>query len=71
MAVADRNGLLIAVAIADGSRGEAGLIEETLEGRFTKRSPKRLIGDKAYDSTKLEAAREAKRIELSLLILRT
>jgi len=71
MAVADGNGLPIAVAIADGSRGEASLVEETLESRFTRRTPQRLIGDKAYDSTTLERALKAKRIELISPQIRT
>jgi transposase len=71
MAVADGNGFPIAVAIADGTRGEAGLVEETLDQRFTKRCPKRLIGDKAYDSTKLEATLKTRRIELISPQIRT
>ena len=53
------------------SRGEASLVEETLESRFTRRTPQRLIGDKAYDSTKLEGALKAKRIELISPQIRT
>lgn len=64
MAVADASGLPIAVSIADGPRHETRLVEETLEARFVRRLPKRLIGDKAYDSAILEAQLAKHRIEL-------
>lgn len=55
MAVADRHGLPIAVGIACGQRGETTLVVDTLRQRFLKALPKRLIGDKAYDSDPLDA----------------
>jgi len=55
MAVADRNGLPIAVGIASGQRHETQLVCETLDARFIDELPERLIGDKAYDSDKLDA----------------
>ena len=55
MAVADRNGLPIAIGIAPGQRGEAKLVTDTLRGRFLKVLPRRLIGDMAYDSDPLDA----------------
>ena len=55
MAVADRHGLPIAIGIASGERHEAPLVVETLEARFVKALPERLIGDRAYDSEKLDA----------------
>ena len=64
MAVADRHGLPIAVGIASGQRGEVRLVEETLEQRFTKKLPTRLIGDMAYDSNGLDAVLLKKGIEL-------
>lgn len=55
MAVADRNGLPIAVGIASGQRHETKLVLETLRARFLKPLPQRLIGDRAYDSNGLDA----------------
>lgn len=54
MAVADRNGLPIAIRIASGQRHEVPLVLDTLRARFVKPLPERLIGDKAYDSDKLD-----------------
>ncbi len=55
MAVADRNGLPIATGIASGQRHEVPLAQDTLRARFVKALPDRLIGDRAYDSDKLDA----------------
>lgn len=55
MAVADRSGLPIAVGIECGQRNEGKLVIPTLRRRFLKELPKRLIGDKAYDSDPLDA----------------
>lgn len=55
MAVADRHGLPIACGIASGPRHEAKLVVDTLKARFVDELPLRLIGDKAYDSNKLDA----------------
>ncbi len=55
MAVADRNGLPIAVGIASGERAECQLVVDTLAARFVKPLPERLIGDMAYDSDPLDA----------------
>lgn len=64
MAVADGNGLPIAVGIASGERGEVTLVEDTLEQRFIDDLPDRLIGDAAYDSDKLDSALEELGIEM-------
>jgi transposase len=64
MAIADRRGLPVSATIASGQRHEVALVEGTLEARFTKRKPKRLIGDRAYDSAKLEATLAQKGVEL-------
>lgn len=53
MAIADRNGLPIAVHVAEASPHEVTLVEETLEELITDETPERLIGDKAYDSDEL------------------
>ena len=64
MAIADRNGLPISATIASGERNEVRLVEQTLEDRFTEAKPERLVGDRAYDSAKLEAQLEEEGIEL-------
>jgi transposase len=55
MAVADRHGLPIAIGIASGQRHETKLVIPTLRARFLKQLPERLIGDRAYDSSPLDA----------------
>jgi len=54
MAVADRHGLPVAIHIASASPHEVTLVPDTIEGRFVADTPDRLIGDKAYDSDKLD-----------------
>ena len=64
MAVADRHGLPIAVGIASGERHETKLVVETLRSRFLKQLPKRLIGDRAYDSDGLDSQLKSMGIEM-------
>ena len=55
MAVADRNGLPIAARIASGERHETQLAKQTQLDPFVPARPSLVIGDKAYDSDKLDA----------------
>lgn len=64
MAVADRHGFPIAVWIAAGQRGETKLVRDTLRARFLTQLPKRLIGDRAYDSDGLDAELKKMGIEM-------
>lgn len=64
MAVADGNGLPIAVGIASGERGEVSLVHEVLEQKFVDELPVNLIGDAAYDSNKLDAELKEKGVEM-------
>jgi transposase len=64
MAVADRHGLPIAVGIASGQRHETKLVLETLDARFVKDLPEKLIGDRAYDSDGLDAQLAARGVEM-------
>ena len=64
MAVADRSGLPLAVHTAGASPHEVILVEETLKAGFNQQKPKRLIGDRAYDSDPLDAQLEAQGIEM-------
>jgi transposase len=54
MAVADRSGLPLAIHVGSASPAEVTLVEAVLEERVTIDAPKRLIGDKAYDSDGLD-----------------
>ena len=64
MAVADGNGLPIAVGIASGERAEVSLVHEVLDQKFVEDIPANLIGDAAYDSTKLDAELAEKGVEM-------
>ncbi len=54
MAIAERHGLPVALWVGSASPHEFTLVYKTLHHRFTRRYPKRLIGDKAYDSNPLD-----------------
>jgi len=64
MAVADRSGLPLSIHAASASPHEVTLVESTLRARFVEEKPERLIGDKAYDSDKLDALLKAEGVEL-------
>jgi len=64
MAVADRHGLPIAVGIACGQRHETKLVLDTLDARFVKDLPQKLIGDRAYDSDGLDAQLAERGVEM-------
>ena len=64
MAIADRSGLPISATIASGERHEVRLVADAIEQRFTKAKPEKIIGDRAYDSAKLEEELAAQDIEL-------
>ena len=64
MAIADRTGLPVAIHVSSATPNEVTLVERTLEARFTTAQPKRLIGDKAYDSDALDERLRARGIEL-------
>jgi transposase len=64
MAVADGAGLPIAIGIASATPHEVTLAEELLHDRCTGRKPRRVIGDKAYDSDELDRRLKDYGIEL-------
>ena len=64
MAIVDRKGLPVAVHMAPASPHEVTLVEATLARRFTHGTPKRLIGDRAYDSDPLDARLKRRHIDL-------
>jgi len=57
-------GLPIAIHVSSASPHESQLVEPTLDARFVADEPKRLIGDKAYDSDSLDAALAKRGIEM-------
>ena len=54
MGIADGHGLPLALRTESASPAEVKLVEKTLEERLVAEVPERLIGDKAYDSDKLD-----------------
>jgi len=54
MVVADGSGLPSTLNAASASPHEVTLVEQTLESRFVKEKPERLIGDRAYDLDPLD-----------------
>jgi transposase len=64
MAIADSHGLPIAIRVTSASPNESTLVESTLAERHVAALPKRLIGDKAYDSDPLDQRLSEQGIEL-------
>ncbi len=64
MVVADLNGLPLAADAASARPHEVTLVRDTLQARFTRERPRRLIGDRAYDSDPLDAELRAQGVEL-------
>lgn len=54
MGIADRHGLPVAICTDSASPAEVTLVQRTVEERLIAEPPERLIGDKAYDSDKLD-----------------
>jgi transposase len=54
MAVADGTGLPIAIYVTSARPHEVTLVEPTLAACFAPERPRRLIGDRAYDSDALD-----------------
>jgi hypothetical protein len=50
MAIADASDLPVAIDIQSALPHEIKLVEANIKSRFIRRSSKRMIGDKAYDS---------------------
>lgn len=65
MAVADGFGLPLAVYTASASPHEVRLVERTICERFTVERPRKIIGDKAYDSDPLD--KQLKKLDIELI----
>ena len=64
MAVADVSGLPVAIHLESAAPHEVTLVEPTLEQRLVTQQPQHLIGDKAYDSDKLDEQLNRQGIEM-------
>ncbi len=64
MAIADRAGLPVAAHVDSASPHEVTLVRKTIQGPFLIALPKRLIGDKAYDSDSLDAELEKMGVDM-------
>ena len=65
MAICDRGGLPIAVHVASASPYEPHLVPATLDARFVRALPRRLIGDRGYDSNILDTELRVRYVESS------
>jgi len=54
MAITDASGLPVAAYVESATPHEVKLVGETIDSCFTRYAPDKLIGDKAYDSDKLD-----------------
>jgi hypothetical protein len=54
MAIADTTGFPVAAHVESASPHEVKLVEATIDSSFTEYAPDKLVGDKAYDSDKLD-----------------
>lgn len=64
MAITDAHGFPLSVHTTSASPHEVTLVEATLAQAFTMGQPRRLIGDRAYDSNTLDHRLKDKGIEL-------
>jgi transposase len=54
LAIADAFGLPVAAHVESASPHEVKLVEATIDSGFTRYAPDKLVGDKAYDSDRLD-----------------
>jgi transposase len=64
MAFSDGSSSPLALYTASASPHEVALVEPTLASGFLKEEPKRLVGDKAYDSDPLDETLKERGIEM-------
>lgn len=64
MAVADGSGIPVSIYPAPANPHEITLVEATVAERFVQATPTRLIGDRAYDSDRMDEQLAAKGIKL-------
>jgi len=64
MGLADAHGFPVAAYATSAAPHEVTLVADVLAQSFTSEQPQRLIGDRAYDSDKLDAQMASKGIEM-------
>lgn len=64
MGIVDRNGLPLAVCTHAANHHEVTLVQLTFDFYMIEAKPEKLIGDKAYDSDRLDAELRAEGVEL-------
>jgi len=66
MVLVERQGLPLGICLASASPNEVTLVDQTLAARVTprRRNPRRLVGDRAYDSDPLREHLAARGITL-------
>jgi transposase len=66
MVLVERQGLPLGICLASASPAEVSLVERTLAARMTphRRTPRRLVGDRGYDSDPLREQLAARGITL-------
>ena len=64
MAITDASGLPVAIWTNEANTHEVKLVESTIDSRFIKEKPKKIIGDLAYDSDPLDTKLKKKKVEL-------
>lgn len=64
MAIADASGIPLSVWTTTASTHEVKLVEQTIDKRFIREKPKRIIGDLAYDSDPLDRRLKKKKVKL-------
>ena len=65
MAITDAAGLPVAAHVESASPHEVKLVAATIDSSFTRYAPDKLVGDKAYDSDKLdEQLRDKRGVEM-------
>ena len=55
MAIVDSQGLPVSLLIASAAPHEITLLKKVIDARFTRRPIRRLTGDKAYDSDRMDS----------------
>jgi hypothetical protein len=54
LAIADASGLSAAAYVESASPHEVKLVEATIDSGFARYAPDKIVGDKAYDSNRLD-----------------
>ncbi|HYD92032.1 MAG TPA: IS5 family transposase [Flavobacterium sp.] len=64
MAIADASGIPVSIWVGAANTHECKLVEKTIDAKFVKGRPQKLIGDMAYDSDPLDARLRKRKIKM-------